>query len=213
MLPCTMHIKELRLPCRTSYFLTTTGLFYSPGMEESLPKGSGGTTSSNQTSSIPRRDFLHSSDSHHHLDDPPPSLVTSTTTSYQPPRHLNSSVSTPLGVDDTHSVGESRARLPTGDDHQRVSRLDELAVLAEADGVLDAGFDVLQPVGHALRGVDQREDAAVQVALAGDLWEAGDSYDGARRAVPGGAADDVWEWMGMVPTLLVLCSKCLLTRS
>ena len=171
-------------------------------MEESLPKGSEGARSSNQTSSIPEWDFIHSSDSHHHLDDPPPSPVTSTTTSYQPPRHLISSRhTTSLGVDDTHSVGESRARLPTGDDHQRVSRLDELAVLAEADGVLDAGFDILQPVGDALRGVDQREDAAVQVALAGHLWEAGDGHDGARRAVPGGAADDRYGDMDRYDTI------------
>ena len=91
----------------------------------------------------------------------------------------------PLSVDDTHSVGESSSRLPAGNNHQRVPRPDDLAVPAEVDGVLNTKLHVLQPVSDPLGGVEQREDAAMEVALAGHLREPRHCDDGARRPEPG----------------------------
>ena len=96
----------------------------------------------------------------------------------------NSKHTTHLSVENTHRVSEPGAGLPASDDHQRIPCLDELAVLAEVDGVLDAELDVLQPVGHALGRVDQGVDAAVQVTLTGHLGEPGHSDDRAWRTEP-----------------------------
>jgi hypothetical protein len=52
-----------------------------------------------------------------------------------------------VNVHDTQGVGEARARLPAGDDDDRIAALDEAARLAELDAELDAAFDVLHPVG------------------------------------------------------------------
>lgn len=51
-----------------------------------------------------------------------------------------------INIHDTQGVGESGARLPAGDDDDRVAALDEAARLSELNTELNAVVDVLHPV-------------------------------------------------------------------
>ena len=50
-----------------------------------------------------------------------------------------------MNSQDSHGVGGSRSLSPAGDDDHVVSRGDELALLAEVDGVVDSGVHVVNP--------------------------------------------------------------------
>lgn len=65
------------------------------------------------------------------------------------------SAETIINVHDTQGVCEARARLPAGDNDDRVAALDEAARLSELDAELNATFNVLHPVG--LNGVWKSE--------------------------------------------------------
>ena len=62
-------------------------------------------------------------------------------------------------------VGGPRALLPPGDDNDVVPGSDEVAPLAEVDGVLHPVVDVLHPVGLALLLVEERDAASEDLHL------------------------------------------------
>lgn len=87
--------------------------------------------------------------------------------------------------DHTHGVGIARAWAPTGQDDHHISLLEEPSLLAHFHGEVDPEVDVLGPdvVGRLV--VEDGEDPAIQVCLAGGLAVTGHSNDGGAGPVPG----------------------------
>ena len=54
-----------------------------------------------------------------------------------------------IDVQQSKSVGESGSLFPSGDDDDRITRVDETASLSEIDTKLDASINILQPIGDA----------------------------------------------------------------
>ena len=73
-------------------------------------------------------------------------------------------------------VGGPRALLPPGDDNDVVPGSDEVAPLAEVDGVLDPVVDVLHPVGLVLLLVEKRNAASEDLHLPCYLSIPGQTY-------------------------------------
>ena len=74
-------------------------------------------------------------------------------------------------------VGGPRALLPPGDDNDVVPGSDEVAPLAEVDGVLHPVVDVLHPVGLALLLVEERDAASEDLHLPCHLSIPGQKLD------------------------------------
>ena len=74
-------------------------------------------------------------------------------------------------------VGGPRALLPPGDDNDVVPGSDEVAPLAEVDGVLHPVVDVLHPVGLALLLVEERDAASEDLHLPCHLSIPGQTFD------------------------------------
>ena len=74
-------------------------------------------------------------------------------------------------------VGGPRALLPPGDDNDVVPGSDEVAPLAEVDGVLHPVVHVLHPVGLALLLVEERDAASEDLHLPCHLSIPGQKLD------------------------------------
>ena len=77
----------------------------------------------------------------------------------------------PLGHGyDADGVGEARPRLPPGDETDKGPGFEDLVLDARVEGELEPCLDVCRPVGVLLLRVEHRQDTAVQVQLARDLY-------------------------------------------
>ena len=74
-------------------------------------------------------------------------------------------------------VGGPRALLPPGNDNDVVPGSDEVAPLAEVDGVLHPVVDVLHPVGLALLLVEERDAASEDLHLPCHLSIPGQTFN------------------------------------
>lgn len=85
----------------------------------------------------------------------------------------------------THGVGVTGARTPASQDDDNISLFEEATDFTHIHGKVDAHVHVLCPHVVGRLGVEHREDAAVQVSLAGCLGITGHGKDGGTRPVPG----------------------------
>lgn len=85
----------------------------------------------------------------------------------------------------THGVGVTRAWAPAGQDDDNISHFEEASGLAHIHGKVDAHVDVVCPHIVGGLGVEDGENAAVQVGLASRLGVTSHSKDGSTWPVSG----------------------------